>query len=257
MLFLTLLAAGFFYPDLGATPLGRGGTGAAGAGDLSALVSNPAGLAELEGLRLQGELSLTWQPIDFARAGNCGARPCATVSNATSAFPNTVTGLSWALRPGLVLAAGIYGPPSMGHETFPDPRALPAGTSSVGAPQRYSMISENNFVVYPGLGAGYRSLDWLDVGAVVQLRYFRARQVQTIYSLGGVGGEYTDFDAVASVDATDSARVVFGLGAIARPLPGLSIGLSVRPGEPVHATGTLDVALPSFAVAAGATVTGH
>jgi len=85
----------------------------------------------------------------------------------------------------------------------------------------------------------------------------RARQDQTIYSLGGIGGEYTDFDAIARVDATDPARLVFGLGVIARPLPGLSIGLSARPSEPVHATGTLDVQLPPFAAAAGATVTGH
>src|SRR5262249_30855963 len=64
-------------------------------------------------------------------------------------------------------------------------------------------------------------------------------------------------DAVASVDATDSARLAFGFGAIARPLPGLSIGLSARPGVPVHAAGTLDIELPSFATAAGATVTGR
>jgi Outer membrane protein transport protein (OMPP1/FadL/TodX) len=257
MIGIVLLAAGFFFPDLGATPLGRGATGAAGAGDLSAMVMNPAGLASLDGLRLQGEFSSTWQPIDFARAGNCGARPCATVSNSSGALLNTISGVSRSLRPGLVVAASVYGPPSMGRENFPDPRALAPGTSLTGAPQRYSLISENNLVIYPGVGAGWRALDWLDVGAVVQLRYFRARQVQTIYSLGGIGGELTDLDAVASADATDSARLVFGLGVIARPLPGLSIGLSARPGAPVHATGTLDVQLPQFATAAGATVTGR
>jgi len=251
-----LLAAGFFYPDLGAAALGRGATGAAGAGDLSALVSNPAGLAELSGLRLQAELSSTWQPIDFTRAGNCGPVPCPMVSNSSGAFLNTVSGISLAVKPGLVLAAAVYGPPSLGRENFPDPRTV-QGSAAVGAPQRYSLISENNLVVYPGLGAGWRALDWLDVGAVVQLRYFRARQVQSIYSLGGLSGEITDIDAVTSADAQETARLVFGLGAIARPLPGLSLGLSFRPAEPVHATGTLDVQLPRFAVAAGATVTGR
>ena len=253
MLFV-LLAAGFFYPVQGGVPMGRGGTGAAGADDLSALILNPAGLASLTGARVQGELSSTWQPIDFTRAGNCGVRPCGTVSNSSGAFLNTLSGVSVALRPGLVVAAAVYGPPSMGRENFPDPRVVPALTQ---APQRYSLVSENNLVVFPGVAAGWRALDWLDIGAVVQLRYFRARQVQTIYSLGGIGGEITDLDAVATADATDSARFVFGFGAIARPLPGLSVGLSARPGAPVHATGTLDVQLPQFATAAGASVSGR
>ena len=47
MIVLALLAAGFFYPDIGATPLGRAGTGSAGAGDLAAMAMNPAGLASL------------------------------------------------------------------------------------------------------------------------------------------------------------------------------------------------------------------
>lgn len=244
---LFLLAAGFFLPVQGATPLGRGGTGAAGAGDLSAFVLNPAGLASLSGLRLQGELSSTWQPIDFTRAGQR-----ATVSNSSGAFANTLSGVSFEVRKGLVVAAAVYGPPSLGRENFPDPRVVPPLT----APQRYSLISEDNLIVYPGLGVGWRALDWLDVGAVAQLRYFRARQTQSIYTLGGIGGETPDLDAVASADATDSARFVFGFGAIARPLPGLSVGLSFRPGAPVHATGTLNVQLPSFAAAAGASVTG-
>ncbi|MCA1829652.1 MAG: outer membrane protein transport protein, partial [Myxococcales bacterium] len=181
-------------------------------------------------------------------------RPCGTVTNSAGAFLNTLSGVSIALRPGLVVAASIYGPPSVGRENFPDPRVVAPLTS---APQRYSLISEDNLVLFPGLSAGWRALAWLDVGATIQVRYFRARQVQTIYSLGGVGGEVTDLDAVAGADATDPARLVLGLGAIVRPLPGLSIGLSARPGSAVHAAGTLDVQLPSFATAAGATVTGR
>src|SRR5205085_9594273 len=115
MLFAVLIAAGFFYPDLGAAPLGRGMTGAAGAGDLAALASSPAGLLALPGVRLQGELSLAQQPIDYTRAGTCLAAPCRTVSNSASLFLNTLSGVSVSLRPDLVLAAGVYGPPSVGR----------------------------------------------------------------------------------------------------------------------------------------------
>jgi long-subunit fatty acid transport protein len=256
MLFF-LLAAGFFYPDLGATPLGRGMTGAAGAGDLSALALNPAGLATLHGLRVQAELAFSQQAIDYTRAGTClDPRPCQTVSNSSGWFLNTLSGVSWALRPELVLAAGIYGPPSMGRENFPDPRQV-QGSIVVGAPQRYMLISENNTVLYPGVAAAWRALEWLDVGAVVQVRYFRSRQVQSIYSVGLSGERPSEFDAIVSADATESARLVFGAGVIARPLPGLSLGLSARPGAPVHASGTLDVTLPSVAAQAGATTTGR
>lgn len=214
-----------------------------------------AGLADLDGVHVQGELSLAAQSIDFTRAGACASRPCPTVGNSNGPFPNTLDGVSVALRPGLVVAASVYGPPSVGRENFPDPRTAP-GSPLSGAPQRYSLISENNVVVYPGLGVGFRALPWLSLGAVAQLRYFRARQTQSIYALGGVGGEYSELDAISAADARDPMRLVFGFGIIARPLPGLSIGLSARPAEPVHATGTLQVALPPFARAAGASVSG-
>src|SRR5262249_20457582 len=136
---LALLSAGFFYPVQGAVPMGRGGTGAAGADDLSAVLMNPAGLASLSGVRVQGQLSAAWQPSDFTGAGNCGVRRCATVSNSSGAFLNTLSGVSLAVRPGLIVAASIYGPPSMGRENSPDPRLVQPLTQ---APQRYSLISE-------------------------------------------------------------------------------------------------------------------
>ena len=255
MLALVLLAAGFYYPDLGAVPLGRGGTGATGTGDLSSVLFNPAGLAELGGLRLQADLSLATQSIDFTRKGRCGPSPCATVSDSYGAFPDTISGVSWEARPGLVLAASINGPPSVGKESFPDPRAVRSPLT--GAPQRYSLISSDNLILYPGLSAAVRALSWLDVGVTLQLRYFRTHQLQSIYSVGGIGGDLPDFDAVVDAQASETARLTGGAGLVVRPFEGWSFGLSARPGEPVHATGTLDVTLPAFAAAAGASVTGR
>jgi len=242
-------AAGFYYPDLGAVPLGRGATGAAGAGDLSAMASNPAGLAELSGLRLQGELSVAQQPVSFTRQGPCGglSPTCPTVSNSGGAFFNTVSGASYKLGD-LVFALAAYGPPSVGRYQYPDPRTV-QGPVAMAAPQRYSLIESNNFILYPGLGAAYRVASWLDVGAVVQLRTFHVHQAQSIFVLGGIGGDVPEADAVATFDAQDKARLVFGGGIIARPLEGLSIGLSARPSSPVHAEGTLDVDAPLASVA--------
>ena len=52
---------------------------------------------------------------------------------------------------GLVVAAGIYGPPSVGRENFPDPRQV-QGSAIAGAPQRYMLVSEENVVLFPGAG---------------------------------------------------------------------------------------------------------
>ncbi len=255
MFALVLLAAGFYSPDLGAVPLGRGGTGATGTGDLSSVIYNPAGLLELHGLRVQFDASLSSQSIDFTRAGRCGPLQCATVSDSYGAFPNTISGVSWELRPGLVLAASVNGPPSVGKENFPDPRAVRSVLTE--APQRYSLISSDNVIIYSGLSAAWRALPWLDVGATLQLRYFRTHQLQSIFSVGSIGGDLPDFDAVVDAQASEPLRLTGGLGIVVRPAEGFSIGLSARPGEPVHATGTLDVTLPPFAAAAGASTTGR
>ena len=267
LLFFTLLgpaayASGFYYPDLGAVPLGRGATGAAGAGDLSALHTNPAGLAELDGLHVQAELSIARQAVSFTRGGICGTGTlsCPTVENGGGPFLNTVSGVAFHLGraspalAGLVVALGVYGPPSVGHLQFPDPRTA-RGSPQLSAPQRYSLINSANFVLYPGLGVGYRALPWLDVGATVQVRTARLKQARTIFA-STIGGDVAEFDAIATADATDAARLAFGIGAIVRPAAGLSVGASFRPMIPVHADGTLDVVAP-LAQTAGITVEGN
>jgi long-subunit fatty acid transport protein len=250
------LASGFYYSDLGAKPLGRGATGAAGAGDLSAMAQNPAGLLELDGLRVQLELSLTGQPVSFRRAGSCGggSSACPSVENSSGAFLNTLSGAS--LRFGdFVAALGVYGPPSVGRYQYADPRAPQVDVASY-APQRYSLIESDNFILYPGVALAWRATRWLDVGAVVQVRTFHVHQAQSIYVLGDVGGDLPEADAIATFDARDRARLAFGAGLIARPLPGLSIGLSARPAVPVHAEGTLEVNAPLASIA-GIRVEGH
>lgn len=242
-------AAGFYYPDLGAKALGRGATGAAGTGDLAAMALNPAGLAELEGLRLQIELSAAQQPVTFTRKGPCGglSATCPSVANGSGTFLNAVAGVSYKLG-GLVLAAGAYGPPSVGRYEYPDPRSVKDNVA-LAAPQRYSLIASDNFILYPGLAAAYRAASWLDVGAVAQVRTFHVHQSQSIFVLGGIGGDIPEADAVATFDARDKARLVVGAGLIARPAEGISIGLSARPAAPVNAEGTLDVDAPLASVA--------
>jgi long-chain fatty acid transport protein len=262
-------ASGFFYSDLGAKQLGRGATGAAGAGDLSAIIYNPAGLAELEGLTVQLDLQLAKQNTSFTRSGGCGQAmaPCGNISDSSGWFANTISGVALNLGVispglhGLVIAAGVHGPSAVGAHNYPDPRSFDTAVEvATGAPQRYSLISSSNIILYPGISMGWHANDWLSVGAGAELRYFHITQSQSIFGVGGLGGDYPDFDAIATVDAKQTAYPVFNGGLIVRPIPSMrtfSIGLSGRLGAPVSADGTITIETPPAAKSLNISVVGN
>src|SRR5205085_10171238 len=134
---------------------------------------------------------------------------CDAVENAGGVRMNTVSGASWK-RDDLVLALGVYGPPSVSRYQYPDPRTMQSGVAQ-HVPQRYSLIDSDNFILYPSLGAAYRITPWLDAGAVVQLRTFHVRRALSLFVLD-IGGDVPDADAVATIDARDRARLSFGFG---------------------------------------------
>jgi long-subunit fatty acid transport protein len=264
-------AAGFYFADLGPRQLGRGATGVAGPGDLSALVYNAAGLASLPDdshLFIQLGASLTEQPISFQRGGGCGAAlsQCPTVPDTAGWYPNTLSGAAFDLGlitpvlSGLVLGVGFHGPSALGVHRFPDPRGS-ASTSDVAvdAPQRYSLISSDDLLLYPALALAYRLTDWLDLGAGIDFRYFHITQTQSIFGVGDLGGDIPDFDAIATFDARQVVAPVFNGGVIVHlpQLPGLSLGLSGRLSAGVSADGTLSIAVPALASALNLSVLGN
>ncbi len=270
----TARASGFFYADLGARELGRGATGAAGTDDLSSIIYNPAGLADLTGLTVQLDVQFAHQPLSFTRdvgvvGAGCGVGggACNTVSDGASYFPNTISGvaldlgvLSPVLR-GVVVALAAHGPPAAGIHTFPDPRTFGSATEvAQSAPQRYSLIASNNFIFYPGVHIGWRATDWLSIGAGAEIRIFHITQTQSIFGIADLGGDYPAFDAVATIDAKQNAYPVFDGGLIVRPIPSmrnLSIGLSGHLGTPVSADGTMTIQTPPAAAALNIQVVGN
>lgn len=264
-------AAGFYFPDLGPRQLGRGATGVAGPGDLSALAYNPAGLAllpEQGRLFLQLGASGSKQPVSYARSGGCGlsARPCAAVDDSAGWYPNTLSGaaidlgLAHPALSGWVFAVGLHGPSALGSHRYPDPRlAGSASDVSATAPQRYSLISSENLILYPAFALATRLTPWLDAGLSLDLRYFHIKQTQSIFGIGELGGDLPAFDAIATFDAVQTLAPVLGAGLIAHlpQLPGLSLGLSGRLRTPVSADGTLNIEVPALASALNLTVQGN
>ena len=251
---------GFYYADLGARQLGRGATGAAGAGDLSAIIYNPAGLADLEGLTVQIDLQLAQQHTSFTRSGGCGAAsmtPCRIGRRRLRHLPQHALGSRAQPRR---LVTGLEGLRRRRRRSWPlggwVPTAIPIrATSSTasevasGAPQRHSLISSSNIILYPGIAkrpgmppTGFPS------ARGPSFRYFHIKHCKSIYGAGGISGDFPDFDAIASIDAKEVAYPVFDGGVIFRPVPSMrniSLGLSGRLGAPVSADGTISIETPA------------
>lgn len=252
-------AAGFTFPDLGARQLGRGGTGTATGGEVGALYYNPGALIGDDGWHVQLDAMVSREQVGFQRVNAKGSPGgYGAVANSGGAFADTLSGISYTnTRVALpfALAFGIYGPSSTGNLEYPDPALVPTPSSQDAcdhachvdhdAPQRYSLISENLVVVFPTLALSVRPLSWLDVGAAYSVRYSHIENTLAIYG-GPLAGLGSDFDARAVIKATDGGwRLV--LGALARPIPGLSIGLSGHLKEGTSGAGTLDITLPPIA----------
>jgi hypothetical protein len=55
-------------------------------------------------------------------------------------------------------------------------------TVSATAPQRYSLISSQNLILYPSFALATRLTPWLDAGLSLELRYFHIQQTQSIFA---------------------------------------------------------------------------
>jgi long-chain fatty acid transport protein len=239
---------GYDYPDLGARALGRGAAFVAKADDPTALYYNPAGAARLSGTRLLLSATLimtrtTFQRHNYANPdGNLLAYP----HDPTLTMPQSVTregpfpaplfmattDLGGLLRPAnVVLLVGLYGPNS--HRNVTLPRFCKAGVSAceeggpdgLPNPARYDAISRAVLVLFPSLGAAWRPLPWLSVGAVFQLGYANF-EYETM--VGAAIGENPDGDVGVELDISSKLVPTGILGVHLRPLPWLEIGASAR-----------------------------
>ncbi len=145
----TALAGGFEVGDNGARALGRGGAYVAGAKDLTAIQYNPALLAKLRGTRFQYSHNLVWHDTSYQRASldeNIWGttQDFERVEESENMFPLGAMGMvssdfgldNWTF------ALGVYGPPSVGKQRYPD-----------YGPQSFMLTEINVLLVYYSLAA--------------------------------------------------------------------------------------------------------
>jgi len=204
-------AGGFQLNEVGARAMGLGGAFAAKANDLSAMFYNPAGIANQVGFGAYLGGTMILPKSTYTSVGGVSS----DMVSQTFVTPNAYFGYGW--NSGLAVGIGVFAPFGLGTE-------WPAGWSG-----RYFAAKADIQAVMVNPTIAYRVNEWLMLGAgfswmrsTVKLSY----NVAT-YSVIAVPPTPAPTDGVVSLSANGNA-FSFDAGAIVKPLPEMSIGLSYR-----------------------------
>lgn len=248
--------SGFYFADNGSRALSQGGAFAAQADDLTAVQHNPAGLSQLQGWHFVLDAHALNHEVRFLRKDADGDTPSGEISNTGGLFLLPFAGVGYGRELGgrrFHAALGVYGPPSVGRYTFPEPnyerneRGTLVESPIRTAPQRYGLIRNDIIILFPSLAASYEVHPKLSVGATFQYAYARIFLKRAVTSLGFTAQEQRDenpdFDSVATIEQHSRPTFTGILGVMYRPLPFLQVGASYRPPVRLETDGTTTIDL--------------
>lgn len=226
-------ASGYFSGTQGARASGRGGAFAAKADDLSAVAINPAELSHVVGTLIHVGNRFSYNAHSFTRAStldwgdlNAGVPPHVEFSTARNQKPwqllDPLLGVASSL--GLKdwsFALAAYAPAGVGRQEFP-----------VSGGQRYMMVSREAIILNYTASAAWKYRDLFGVGA--SLQWIHAPRIR--YGLvidanvfpGEVNPVASELDMLATVSGSDPFTFNAILGAWARPVPFLEVGISAQ-----------------------------
>jgi len=236
-----LADGGYFSGTLGARAAGRAGAFTAKADDLSAVIFNPAGLANLETTLIEVGNQISYNAYSFARAptrdyGQAGA-PMVSFDKVSNGKPwqPFVPMAGVASKLGLRdwgFALAVYAPPGISQEAFP----LGSG---LGDGQRYMMIDRESIILNYVASAAWKyhelfgvgaSAEWISVPTLNYSLVINGNPLSGASNANPVSGYY---DMVATTKGSSLFTFNAILGAWYRPVPSLMFGLS---GQVVPAT---------------------
>lgn len=262
-------AAGFYFGENGTKALLQGGAFVAQADDSTAMMHNPAGLAQLRGFNFAIDAQLMNHAVTFWRMDpgfdvNNPKSLANPVNNEGGLFLSPFFSAAYNLNEKLTVGWGLYGPPSVGRYIFPEAPMDDDGKYTENprkvSPQRYAFLSNDIKILYHTLSVAYAVHPRVMAGVSLQVVVSTFKLSRTLYS--GLSEPKTQFDESPSFDSTVSMNLIgnagftFVAGLLVKPTDNFSIGASIRPQIPLRATGKLTIGLGEAARSLGTTVAG-
>jgi long-chain fatty acid transport protein len=266
-------ASGFHFGENGARALGQGGAFVALADDATAIQHNPAGLAQIAGLHFLIDGAVLNHDVAFQRVDGQTAI-ARKVRNQAGPFllPFLATSYRTVLsgRP-LVVALGVYAPPSIGRYEYPEPNYtnVPNGSRDrtyeanpiVYAPQRYGIIRSDSVILFPTAAVAFEPHPAVRLGVSLQYVYarleFRQAVTSVFYTPRTMLEEDPAFDSIIAVEEHGRPAFTGIAGLLVRPFPSVHLGLSYRPPVPLDLAGKAEIILGETSSLATVTGTGQ
>lgn len=256
-------AGGMEWPDNGTRSMGRAGAFTAKADDPTAIVLNPAGLGFQRGYSLTFDSNLINQNVCVKRAGtyngtagpySYGGQPYPEVCrNLTGAFyvPMVAAAFDFGLK-NWTFAVGGYGPHAVGRREFPMSVTVqdPDGRNvRAPGPTRYDVENLNVVVLFFTFAAAYRPVDWLSIGAALQVVYADVDYSVYVPLVPG------DPDGDIRFQIRTKGPAFTGLlSVLANPVAGLFLGASLRLPVKADTKGDAWINLPSSFATVGSAI---
>ncbi len=257
-------AGGMEWPDNGTRSMGRAGAFTAKADDPTAIVLNPAGLGFQRGYSLTFDGNLTQQNVCVQRAGTYPGQP-GPYSYSGQPYPEVCRNLKGVFYIPMVAAAfdfglknwtfaiGGYGPHAVGRREFPMSVTVqdPDGRNvRAPGPTRYDVENLNVVVLFFTFAAAYRPVEWLSIGAALQIVY-----ADVDYSVFvPLTPDYDPDGDIRFHIRTKGPAATGILSALANPVAGLWMGASVRLPVKASTKGDAWINLPASFASMGSVI---
>ncbi|MBN2714679.1 MAG: outer membrane protein transport protein [Deltaproteobacteria bacterium] len=270
--------AGMTFQGIGTEAAARGGAYVAKADGGDAFIYNPAGLSCRNKRHLWLNLQLVHLKMDYQRSGRDGyltGSPSGSFSSTCPAgqicvadpgrdYSITPAGTPFSpvhmSRPGILPAMAF----TLGNALGVDGLALslgmtpPSGFAGYRLPengaQRYALIRNGHFIVYPGVGVSYRFNSYFRAGVVFIWGIAHLSQTQKIRPLPSLAStsfnESQSGDALLEISAMDRFVPTANAGVLFSPVHWLEAGLSVRLPVMIDAAGNMTYRAPTQDMAA-------
>jgi long-subunit fatty acid transport protein len=262
-------AGGLYLPGIGAVSTARAGASTASVDNPEALLLNPARLVELRGTQLMIGASLIDLHLAFDRFGSYDAidgkdlswegqdHPSVTDSSNPpigigpfQVIPMAAVTTDLGGRiPGLTVAGGMYVPQSYplrnmgGAYRIDDPVVPPP-------PSRYDIVEQGAELFVTTIGAGYRVLPSLDIGARLAIGVGRITARTFLWGVPNFD-EYTGNDADFKLDVRDNFMPSAGFGVSFHPRKEIDVAAQYTGEFAFVGKGSADVTVSQYLSLAG------